>query len=136
MRIGDPLTFSLVVTNAGPSAATNVVVVDTAPTGLTPGTSAASPGWTCTVAGQDVTLLDDPLARGATAPPLSLTYVVTSAAYPSAPTGPRSPATAPRTRRPTTPLDTVTVPPLVDLHVHKSHEGALLVGSEATTWSR
>ena len=63
VRIGDPLTFSLVVTNAGPSAATNVVVVDTAPTGLTPGTSAASPGWTCTVAGQDVTcLLDDPLA--------------------------------------------------------------------------
>jgi uncharacterized repeat protein (TIGR01451 family) len=134
VRIGDPLTFSLLVTNAGPSSATNVTLTDTAPNGLTPGSSAASPGWTCTVSGQDVTcLLDDPLAAGATAPPLSLSYVVTSAAYPSIDN--RADITSDGTEdqpADNTSVDTVTVPPLVDLLVRKSHVGSLSVGSEST----
>ena len=34
-NVGDPVTYSLDVTNTGPDAATNVVVTDTVPTGLT-----------------------------------------------------------------------------------------------------
>jgi len=134
IRIGDPLTFSLAVHNAGHSTATNVVLVDTAPSGLTPASSAASPGWTCTVGGQDVTcLLDDPLAAGATAPPLSLTSTVTSPAYPSADN--RAHVDSDGTEAApadNSSVDTVTVPPRVDLLVRKSHEGVLQVGSEAT----
>ena len=134
VRIGDPLTFSLVVRNAGPSAATNVVLIDTAPSGLAPASSAESHGWTCSINVQQVTCrLADPLAAGATAPPLSLTYAVTSSAYPSADNkaevssdgGEGQPAD-------NTSVDTVTVPPRVDLLVRKSHQGALRVGSEAT----
>lgn len=134
VRIGDPLTFSLVVRNAGPSAATRVVLTDTAPTGLTPASSGASRGWSCTVDRQEVTCqLADPLAAGATAPPLSLSYDVTSSVYPSADN--RAEVVSDGTEAhpgDNTSVDTVKVPPRVDLLVRKSHQGALRVGSEAT----
>jgi uncharacterized repeat protein (TIGR01451 family)/fimbrial isopeptide formation D2 family protein len=134
VRIGDSLTFSFVVRNVGPSAATSVTLVDTAPSGLTPASSPASPGWTCTINGQVVTcLLDAPLPAGATAQPLSLSYSVTSSAYPSVDN--RADVASDGTdEQPAdnTSVDTVLVPPLVDLFVLKSHEGELRVGSEAT----
>jgi large repetitive protein len=134
VRIGDPLTFSLVVGNDGPSAATHVVLSDTAPTGLTPATSVASHGWTCAVVGQQVTcLLDDPLAAGATAPPLSLTYDVRSSAYPSVDN--RAEVASDGTEAhpaDNSSVDTVQVPPRVDLQVSKSHVGSPQVGSETT----
>lgn len=134
VRIGDPLTFSLVVHNDGPSAATNVVLTDTAPAGLTPRSSGASPGWTCTVDTKTVTCqLAGPLPAGATAPLLSLSYDVTSSAYPSADNR-ADVASDGAEAHPAdnTAVDKVVVPPRVDLLVRKSHEGALRVGSEAT----
>ena len=44
------MTFTVVVTNAGPSDADNVIVVDDLEAGLTP-VSASGDGWTCTVSG-------------------------------------------------------------------------------------
>ena len=133
VRIGDPLGFAFVVRNAGPSDATGVVLTDTAPTGLVPVAVQSSPGWTCAVDGQQVRCaLGSALAAGAQAPPLSLTYTVTAAAYPTA----KNTVVVAGDGREATPddntaADVVTVPPKVDLAVQKTHEGALRVGVRA-----
>ena len=50
---GQPVTYALTVTNAGPSDADNVVITDTAPPGTT-WASAALPGGACTITGADL----------------------------------------------------------------------------------
>ncbi len=50
---GQPVTYALTVTNAGPSDAANVVITDTAPPGTT-WASAALPGGACTITGADL----------------------------------------------------------------------------------
>jgi uncharacterized repeat protein (TIGR01451 family)/fimbrial isopeptide formation D2 family protein len=134
VRIGHQLTFAFVVRNAGPSTASNVVLTDIAPIGLTPSSSHVSPGWTCTGVGRQVTCrLARTLGVGATAPPLSLTYLVGTAAFPRVDN--RAGVTSDGTESnpaDNVSVDPVSVPPLVDLKVRKSLEGALAVGSEAT----
>lgn len=53
---GDSLTYQLRVTNNGPSTATDVLVTDTLPPGITP-VSAVSDTGVCTINGQNVTCL-------------------------------------------------------------------------------
>lgn len=47
--LGDPISFTVTVTNLGPSAASGLAVVDFAPTGLTIDAFTAT-GWSCTIA--------------------------------------------------------------------------------------
>ena len=51
---GHDFSYTLEVTNAGPSTATNVVVTDDVPAGLTI-QSASGSGWSCSTSGQTVT---------------------------------------------------------------------------------
>lgn len=67
---GATLTYTILVTNAGPSAAASVTVVDTLPAG-TSFTGAAGDGWSCGEAGGVVTCTRPSLAPGS-APALSI----------------------------------------------------------------
>ena len=70
------VTYQLVATNAGPSDAAGVSILDTLPAGVT-FVSATGTGWTCTNSGNaSVTCTRPLLATGATAP--TITLVVTA----------------------------------------------------------
>lgn len=68
-------TYTLTVSNVGAAATTGTVTVtDTLPSGLT-ATAMTGPGWACTVATLTCTR-SDPLASGASYPPITLTVNV------------------------------------------------------------
>ena len=62
---GRDVTYTLTASNAGPSAATGVVVTDRLPTGVTYRTSSFAGGRSCSVDGQDVTCTVGALAGNA-----------------------------------------------------------------------
>ena len=131
-HIGDDLTFTISVTNDGPSTARDVVVTDTLPAGLE-FVSASGTDWTCTNAGNEVTcLLATRLASGATAPPITLVTGVRPAAHPGVDNvvvvESNTPETDPTDNRDSVPVE---VPALVDLSVTKELLDELVVGQEA-----
>ena len=63
---GTPLTYSLLVTNSGPDAASDVVVLDTLPFGVSLMSAVASQG-SCSSLGQDMTCNLGLMAAGSTA---------------------------------------------------------------------
>ena len=63
---GDLVTYTIVVTNTGPSSAADIVVTDPAPAGLTY-VSASGAGWTCSTTDPATCSLGAPLAPNATA---------------------------------------------------------------------
>ncbi len=67
---GGSETYTVTVTNAGPSTATGLTVTDTLPAGAT-FTSAMGTGWTCNQAAGIVTCTDPSLAPGS-APPIAI----------------------------------------------------------------
>lgn len=78
MTTGEPVaggnvTYSLVVTNIGPSAATDIVVLDPMPTGFTL-VSAGGDGWTCTgtTTVRCTVTSGSPLASGASLPAITV----------------------------------------------------------------
>jgi len=134
VRVGDPLVFTLQVANAGPSTARQVTVTDALPAGLQLD-SASGTGWTCTDVGQDLTCdLAGPLIASASAPEITVTVKVLASAYP----GVTNTATVSATTTDPVPdnnraTDPVTVPPLVDLGITKSHTPQpMQVGDRAT----
>ena len=135
VRIGDPLTFTLQVSNDGPSEARDVAVGDTLPAGLTY-VSVDAPDWTCVVAAQAIScLLDDPLDSHTLAPPIAVTATVEVAAYPTvsnSATVTSSTPEDPSTIVDNTSVDEVTVPAQVDLGITKSHRGPVKVGGTVT----
>ncbi|SDT31847.1 conserved repeat domain-containing protein [Friedmanniella luteola] len=64
---GRDVTYTLTASNAGPSAATGVVVDDTLPTGVTYASSTVPGGGSCTATGQAVACTVGTLAGGASA---------------------------------------------------------------------
>ena len=133
VRVGDDVSFTLAVANAGPSQATGVTVTDTVPDGLTY-VSASGDGWVCAEDAAVVTCeLDDVLPPGESAGDITLVATVEPGAYPSvantASVTSQTPDPDTSDNRSTT---TLTVPPLVDLAITKSHAGDLTVGTDAT----
>ena len=74
----------MTVSNTGGSPTSgSVTVTDNVPIGLVP-TSAAGAGWTCSIAGQDVTCSrNDALPAGSSYPPVTLTVNVALTAPPT-----------------------------------------------------
>ncbi|HCK78885.1 MAG TPA: hypothetical protein DHW34_02590, partial [Actinobacteria bacterium] len=132
--IGQPVTFTMVVTNKGPSQARSVVSSDVLPAGLEPvSADGADDGWTCAVDGQRVSCaLENPLEAGSSA-----TYTVTATVLPSAYPQVTNTATTSSDIDDEDPSDNsaadrLIVPPLVDLSITKSHSGSFTVGSTGT----
>ena len=65
VRAGDPVTYTIMVTDNGPSQATGVVVTDPVPSGVLINSAMSSPGTVCSVTGVTCTLSS--LAPGASA---------------------------------------------------------------------
>jgi uncharacterized repeat protein (TIGR01451 family) len=63
LPVGSAISWTLNVTNQGPSAASNVVITDAVPAGVT-AISASGTGWTCNVSGQTVTCSRASMAVG------------------------------------------------------------------------
>ena len=79
ISIGGTATYSLVVTNAGPSAATGVKVTDQAVSGLAL-SSASGDGWICsTTPGEVVCTTDATVAVGQTLPTITVIASITAA---------------------------------------------------------
>ena len=139
--IGSISVFSLAVSNAGPSIATGVSVLDSLPRGLSYVDSAGSdPAWNCipgsTDAGAGTTpvtcTLTGTIAPRTAAPALRVRATVGVAAYPSVDNVAELSSTTPDpNHRNNTSSDTLNVDALVNLTVKKTHLGQLMVGKNA-----
>jgi uncharacterized repeat protein (TIGR01451 family)/LPXTG-motif cell wall-anchored protein len=131
---GERATWTIAVSNAGPSAAqAPITVTDTLPAGFSFVVNGGP--WTCTPAGQDLTCVLDggaPLAAGADAPDLTVTALVEPTTLPGDYVNTAevdSPTVDPD---PSNNGDTATVEVVVDadLAITKSHTGPVRVGDD------
>jgi uncharacterized repeat protein (TIGR01451 family) len=123
---GTNVTYTLDVTNAGPSNAASAVVTDSLPAGLTVVSATGSTGWTCTTA---VSCLYPSLPVGnstitvvAKVDPVFAGASVANTATITSPTA--DPDSVDRTS-----LDTAPVTQIADVEVLKSHTGAVIAGT-------
>ena len=131
---GQTGTYTLTVSNTGGSPTSgSVTIIDNVPIGLVP-TSAAGTGWTCNIAAQGGAICNrsDPLAPGASYPPITLTVAVAV----NAPASVTNTAivfgggeTNPSNNTATDPT-TITAGP--DLTIAKSHAGNFTQGQTGT----
>jgi uncharacterized repeat protein (TIGR01451 family) len=132
---GDPLTYTLTVTNNGPAQATNVTVTDTLPTAVT--YFSALPGaGTCSEAGGAVTCMLGTIANGGTATIAIITFagvpgVVTNTASVTAD------QTDPNTNNnSSSQTETILAPTKIQLNSFSAHLGTDKNGASRTllTW--
>lgn len=129
--VGEELSFTLDVRNAGPSEARNVVATDTLPTGLE-FVSAGGTGWSCGETDGAVTCaFAAPLAPDEAAPTITVVVLVRPEAYPgSVNVATVSSDATERTPADNTASDPVVVLPLVNLTIEKVHTGDFTVGGQ------
>jgi uncharacterized repeat protein (TIGR01451 family) len=133
---GQTGTYTLTVSNTGaaPTSGT-VTVTDSLPSGLT-STAATGAGWSCTPGGQSVPCTrSDPLAPGASYPPITLTVAVAA----------NAPASVTNTAMVTgggdvdstnnTAQDPTTIIAVPDLFLAKTHTGSFLQGQVGATYT-
>ncbi len=126
---GQVLSYTLAITNAGPSDAPSVTVVDTLPASLR-FVSATGPGWTCTAASGSVTCDYGPLMVGP-APAISLvttveltaTGLITNTAVVSSPLP--DPTPSDNTDTVTTPINIPTAVELTDFRIASIANGVV-----------
>ena len=136
-EVGTSGTYSLAVTNNGPNVSAGpITVVDTLPNGLS-FTSAVGTGWTCSTdpAGQLITCTHPDTLAVDESTTITVVAEVGADAYGAAPHELANTATVSGTTLDPNPenndsTDTVTVAPLVDLAIDKSHTGNFEVGTQ------
>ena len=129
---GSSVSYSLVVANAGPSDAANLLVTDTLPAGVT-FVSANGAGWVCTNSGNvSVSCTRAALATGATAP--TITVVVTAPAQAASLTNSAAVATTTSDPVPANNSDsmTTTVTASADVSMTKSGPATVVAGSSVS----
>ena len=144
VRVGDPLTFDLVVGNRGPSQARGVTLEDLVPAALdVTGVRSADPAWVCSTgtpgaSGTPVLCVRGELDAGTTAAPVHVDVVVTADAYPGVTNTATVVSATPSVDDPTgaraTDDDALDVPAQVALHLSKTLDGTHLQAGAAATY--
>jgi large repetitive protein len=136
VRAGEPLTYSLVVTNDGPSTAVAVSVVEAPPAGITI-TGVTTPVGSCLPSGTGRTCQLGDVAPGASVT-ITVTATVDAAQAAGTLTNSAS-ATSPSTPDPATSNNTATVPVIVsvaaDVAVSKTVTPSVLVAGQPVTYT-
>jgi uncharacterized repeat protein (TIGR01451 family)/fimbrial isopeptide formation D2 family protein len=131
--IGDAVTWTVVVTNEGPSDAFDVAVTDTVPASVTGVAVDGGADWTCSVTGNDVSCNHVGALAALDSAEFTVTGTVTAPAYPelvnsaSVSTSTPEPDTDDNTATSTTPVALQS-----DLAVTKTHVGTPQVGGRVT----
>jgi uncharacterized repeat protein (TIGR01451 family) len=130
VEAGGAITYTVGVSNAGPSDATSVSVTDALPAGVTFG-SASGAGWTCSNAGDvSVTCTRPSLAAGASAPAITIDVTAPPQAALLSNTASVSSATADPDPSDNTATASTTVTASADLAIAKSGPATVVAGSD------
>lgn len=136
---GTDATFTLRASDAGPSDATTVSVVDHLPASMT-FVSYTGTGWTCDATGQDVTCTRATIAADASAPDIVITARVSASTPVKLPAGTATlennatiDASTPGTRTNPDPVD-VPVQARADLTITKTPKDGTVVAGKNFTW--
>ncbi len=135
--VGETITWSITATNAGPSAATGVIVTDTLPTGVTGVTATGGAGVTCSIAaGTASCAIAGPWASG-TSRTIQLTGVVARASAGSPLTNAATIAGAEVDPNLADNVSTVTttINAAADLRVSKTADRATASVGDTITWT-
>ena len=133
---GQTGTYTLTVSNTGASPTSGpIAVTDSLPSGLA-STAATGTGWSCTPGGQSVTCTrSDPLAPGASYPPITLTVEVAANAPASVTNTAMVAGGGDVDSSNNSASDPTTIIAVPDLTITKTHTGSFLQGQVGATYT-